>query len=346
MTSRGEALSPLATEVYRACLVLGPRTLCELSREFSWADHELRRAVTRLVDLGLLVEQVDTALSQQDPGDPAYRAQAPGAPLGRIAAEHHRESAKALELAASLSQLWHEHRDPAPYVEFLTADAEVAAAGEALLDDAREEVVALSIGPVGPTPGRPPIQVSEGFVRARGRGVAFRVVYGASILRDPAGLAAVQASIELGEQARVSPDVPFNLRVADRCRATVTIPGSGDQRRHAILIHPSGLLDAMMGLFASYWRSATPLPGAGEMPAPDPQSRQLLAHLAAGLTDESIARELGVSERTVGRRIARLQEQLGAATRFQLGLRAGRLGWLEDQPADVADQPARGEAGE
>ncbi|MFI6060373.1 hypothetical protein [Streptomyces sp. NPDC051286] len=38
--------------------------------------------------------------------------------------------------------------------------------------------------------------------------------------------------------------------------------------------------------------------------------------------------ELGVSERTVARRIARLQEVLGAQTRFQLGVQAGRRGWL------------------
>ena len=48
----------------------------------------------------------------------------------------------------------------------------------------------------------------------------------------------------------------------------------------------------------------------------------------AGLTDESIAREFGVSERTIARRIGRLQEALGAQTRFQLGVQASRQGWL------------------
>ncbi|NUR97005.1 MAG: LuxR family transcriptional regulator, partial [Kribbellaceae bacterium] len=35
-----------------------------------------------------------------------------------------------------------------------------------------------------------------------------------------------------------------------------------------------------------------------------------------------------VSERTVARRIGRLQEALGAQTRFQLGVQASRQGWL------------------
>ncbi|MFE7357241.1 response regulator transcription factor [Streptomyces sp. NPDC057543] len=56
--------------------------------------------------------------------------------------------------------------------------------------------------------------------------------------------------------------------------------------------------------------------------------RQLLTYLSGGLTDESIARELGVSERTVARRITRLQQMLGARTRFQLGVQASRRGWL------------------
>jgi DNA-binding NarL/FixJ family response regulator len=40
-----------------------------------------------------------------------------------------------------------------------------------------------------------------------------------------------------------------------------------------------------------------------------------------------IARHLGVSGRTLRRRIAQVQEQLGATSRFQAGLRAGRRGW-------------------
>ena len=41
---------------------------------------------------------------------------------------------------------------------------------------------------------------------------------------------------------------------------------------------------------------------------------------------EVIARDLGVSERTVARRIARLQQTMAARSRFQLGLQAERRG--------------------
>lgn len=52
--------------------------------------------------------------------------------------------------------------------------------------------------------------------------------------------------------------------------------------------------------------------------------------LAGGLTDEAMARKLGLSERTVRRLVSEPTERLGAASRFQAGVCAVRLGWLDD----------------
>jgi DNA-binding NarL/FixJ family response regulator len=41
-----------------------------------------------------------------------------------------------------------------------------------------------------------------------------------------------------------------------------------------------------------------------------------------------IARQLGVSERTVRRRVSDLAEILGAGSRFQIGAQAVRRGWV------------------
>ena len=49
--------------------------------------------------------------------------------------------------------------------------------------------------------------------------------------------------------------------------------------------------------------------------------RALLALLGSGAKDETIARELGLSERTLRRRSADLLRRLGAANRFQAGAR-------------------------
>ncbi|MEH1126371.1 helix-turn-helix domain-containing protein [Micromonospora sp. CPCC 206061] len=61
--------------------------------------------------------------------------------------------------------------------------------------------------------------------------------------------------------------------------------------------------------------------------APDGPTCALLGLLAAGLTDEAIARTLGVSLRTIQRRIHDLLLELGVTTRFQAGLAARERGW-------------------
>ncbi len=50
--------------------------------------------------------------------------------------------------------------------------------------------------------------------------------------------------------------------------------------------------------------------------------------LAQGLTDEAVAKRLGVSPRPARRIAADLMEKLGARSRFQAGARAVAKGWL------------------
>ncbi|MER5267049.1 helix-turn-helix transcriptional regulator [Actinosynnema sp. NPDC002837] len=61
---------------------------------------------------------------------------------------------------------------------------------------------------------------------------------------------------------------------------------------------------------------------------PTPGTRRLLLLMRTGAIDEAIARELGVSPRTVHRRITRLQNLLGVRSRFQLGVIACERGWV------------------
>jgi DNA-binding NarL/FixJ family response regulator len=83
------------------------------------------------------------------------------------------------------------------------------------------------------------------------------------------------------------------------------------------------LTSALQVLFDQLWSQATPLRLSENA---DPNTT-LINLLASGMKDEAIARQLGVSGRTLRRRIAQVQEQLGATSRFQAGLQAGRRGW-------------------
>lgn len=53
-----------------------------------------------------------------------------------------------------------------------------------------------------------------------------------------------------------------------------------------------------------------------------PEQRELLGLLADGLSDQAIGRRLGLSRRTVQRRVRSLMDHYSVQTRFQLGLRA------------------------
>ncbi|WP_308378343.1 helix-turn-helix transcriptional regulator [Streptomyces sp. ISL-87] len=53
-----------------------------------------------------------------------------------------------------------------------------------------------------------------------------------------------------------------------------------------------------------------------------PAERELLRLLGSGLTDEAASNRLGVAVRTVRRQMASVMERLGAASRFEAGLKA------------------------
>jgi DNA-binding NarL/FixJ family response regulator len=88
------------------------------------------------------------------------------------------------------------------------------------------------------------------------------------------------------------------------------------------------LLDTLLLLFDSFWQRAVSLSVHEPQPG-DENSRDqdLFRLLAAGFTDGAIARQLGVSTRTVSRRLADVMRDKGVSTRFQLGLLLARQGW-------------------
>jgi DNA-binding NarL/FixJ family response regulator len=79
------------------------------------------------------------------------------------------------------------------------------------------------------------------------------------------------------------------------------------------------------------WATATPI---DEPLAVDgatgltPAERELLILLGQGLTDSSVGKKLGVSERTLSRMVSAVMARLGSSSRFEMALEATRRGWL------------------
>ncbi|MFF1747232.1 LuxR C-terminal-related transcriptional regulator [Streptomyces mirabilis] len=99
------------------------------------------------------------------------------------------------------------------------------------------------------------------------------------------------------------------------------------------LVHRSPLRDALVELFEAGWQQATSVFGSEaqeteEQPDLSETDRALLHLLHTGLKDKSIARQPGLSQRTLRRRITDLTPRLGATSRFQAAAQTVRRGWL------------------
>lgn len=130
---------------------------------------------------------------------------------------------------------------------------------------------------------------------------------------------------------RVSELAATHLVVRDGVEAILALPAeSGDGSALAVHATHPALVDYLMVVFESVWAhaltAARAIPGRlGDGFSQD--ELELLDQLLLGLTDSSIARELGVSVRTVQRRAQALQRRLGVSRRFQLGMRIGLDGF-------------------
>lgn len=154
-----------------------------------------------------------------------------------------------------------------------------------------------------------------------------RVIYPARVLEEAPDM--VRQRAELGEHVRVLADVPGRLGVMGREAALIPTRFDLPNEQMMIIRQPS-LVVSLTALFEALWERALVVPGLdstqGERSTND--RRLLLDQLARGAKDEQIARVLGLSLRTVRRRVADVLDELEAGSRFQAGVEAVRRGWL------------------
>jgi DNA-binding CsgD family transcriptional regulator len=135
----------------------------------------------------------------------------------------------------------------------------------------------------------------------------------------------LKARIDEGEEVRIVDDLPTRLFVISGTHAIVPEPlGFADEPR--LLVRQGALVGALTLLFELYWTHSSSV--ADLVAAPGGHRAFLLRQLASGAQDEQIARTLGLSLRTVRRRVAELMIELGVDSRFQAGVEAVRRGWL------------------
>ncbi|HET7690732.1 MAG TPA: helix-turn-helix domain-containing protein [Nocardioidaceae bacterium] len=154
-----------------------------------------------------------------------------------------------------------------------------------------------------------------------------RVIYPARALEEAP--AVVRGRAALGEQVRVMATVPTRMAILGASVGLIPQRLGTDAER-VLVLRQEAVVAALRSWFDALWDQAMPVPGFDAYAGPDTlgDRRLLLEQLSSGAKDEQIARALGLSLRTVRRRVAELMESLGADSRFAAGAEAVRRGWL------------------
>ncbi|MGI9822120.1 transcriptional regulator TrmB [Agromyces sp. Marseille-Q5079] len=307
--------------VYRSILGVPSASVDEVARSVGCTPANARRIIDELEGLGLLARQASA--------HERVVASPPALALRPKLLERERRLTAAHEALLELSELYREGagRREAPDVVdvVIGADAVRQRFGQ-LQAAATEQVRGFVLSDVAFTD----FTENEEEDRALARGVRYRIVAENGALERSGFIAEARAVAERGEQVRVLPRLPTRMIIADDQMALLPMHSRGDGRASgALLVHPSGLLDLAIAAFEESWAVATDFLSTDDLPAGhDAIDGDLLKLLLLGLTDGAAGAQLGISVRTVQRRVAELMETADVATRIQLGAEAVRRGWV------------------
>ncbi len=329
MADTSGALSPLSVlgftraqeELYRVVLRSSRATLAELSQLLALPIEAVREDVARIAALGLLDLRGDAVV-----------ALSPDHALVRLITEETRRLRSVEEQLGSLRRmlpsLTAEHRSSqAPRgsrvsVEILSG-VDVIDLIRSLSPTSQGDFLWLRPDqwryPEGP--------LADEWVKELVRtGRRSRAIYPARVLEEAPKV--IRDRAESGEHVRVLADIPFRAAVLGDSAAILA--DRLDRAPHrALVMRQELMIRTVELLFETLWDKAMPVPGLDGQYVEGASDRSLLLdQLAAGAKDEQIARALGLSVRTVRRRVAEVLDDLGADSRFQAGVEAVRRGWL------------------
>lgn len=309
-----------------AALVQRPRSgLADIARHTALSETVVENALDDLCGLRAVIR-----LTEPD-GTPRWDAQAPES-LSEAEARRRRQEISTMHAAAArLSETFRSVRRSQGWngvISPVFERAELLADFESLHANADSSVKMVERSPHISDPERDS-RIAELKQTRMAEGVRYRILYQDTIYQDADRLRHTLATNARGAQARTLPDPPFKLIIADDERASLVL--HTDERRPdpmALRINGSPLLDMLIRSFDVLWTLSAPISVQPEADELDERDRAILTMMGMGATDDTIARRLGMSRRTVVRRTARLLERLGASTRFQAGVQAIRRGWL------------------
>ncbi len=161
------------------------------------------------------------------------------------------------------------------------------------------------------------------------RRIPLRFIVTEASLRVPHWREHLLTQAAKGVQVRSHPAPPIRAVIVDSNVGVLTREGSPG----ALVVHGTDLVRPVDALFEEIWHDALAVRDAEEgdrdLGLCEARIRQVVLLLAQGHKDETIARRLGVSVRTVRRLVSDVVSELHAESRFQAGVLALKRGWLD-----------------
>jgi hypothetical protein len=318
-------ISADAEELYRRILRSGPATLAPFADELGWSLSLATDALKSLIGNRLVRETVDGLILVEHPRPALERL------LGDEEARLDTHRRELVDARAAIARFTAEYRaagasrgaaETKPVWEVVSAQMAVSMVEYTLRSTTgliRNSVLSLQVGP----------GLDEEGARLRRSALAGgreqRAIYSIEAVEDPVGRRWVRAMADAGEHQRVSASPPSEFTIFGVDVVLAMAEWGSAESDHIVIRNPM-LIAAFTTMFDYAWDLAHPMPGARRDIA---QDRQLLTLLASGIKDEAIARYMGWGVRTVRRRVAKLMDDLGAETRFQLGAAAQSRGLLK-----------------
>lgn len=308
--------------LYAVVLRNARSAVADLAWESGLSPHRFGTALSRLKDAGLVTE-ASGQLVPVPPEDGIGRMLVSRGAELRAARERLEDVRRALPAFAA------EHR------QALALGDEIVA-GEVIRGrDLVDALKALAVGAPGEMLWLRPDQwrhddgrrADEIIKELLAEGRASRVIYPARALEEAP--AVVRGRAALGEQVRVLATLPTRMAILGESVGLIPQRLGTDAER-VLVLRQEAVVAALRSWFDALWDQALPVPGFDAYAEPSTlgDRRLLLEQLSSGAKDEQIARALGLSLRTVRRRVAELMESLGADSRFAAGAEAVRRGWL------------------
>ncbi|WP_371406185.1 helix-turn-helix domain-containing protein [Kribbella sp. NBC_00662] len=321
----GSLLDAREEQTYRLLVGLSAARAAELAEVAELPQHEADEVLQRLQAKGLV--------TVQSADEPVFSPLPPDVAFGTTLLRRQESLEAARKTVAALSEEFRasaSRRDAHHLVEVIVGATTLRERLRDLQNAAREEI--LWFCRANPLAMQGADNTEE--YGALSRGVRYRAIYERALIETPGELDSIAEGVSWGEEARVLPTLPVRLAIVDRSTAICPLVRDDESigEPSAAIINRGQLLDALLALFESYWELATPVRLQPDDDEPveglDDSERLLLSLLVAGVPDKSIATQLGISRRTVQRRLDRLMALAGVDTRTGLAFQAAKRDWL------------------